>query len=150
MLQLAIRDALTHRSLPTTWLLSPRTHADNSTPLFATHADDSNVSPSKLRHFTMFAPTRQAEKSSGFGKGRRSLRLPVVVAKRFDPFFFFWFFHFSHFGLWNIFDSGVWITWKTKKEKHYQGQVTVWALKPMKKFDSFNYCNLSTIANNRF
>ena len=65
-------------------------------------------------------------------------------------FFFSWFVHFSHFGLWNIFDSGVWITWKTKKEKHYQGQVTVWALKPMKKFDSFNYCSLSTIANNHF
>ena len=54
-----------------------------------THTDDSNVSPSKLRHFTVSAPTHQAEKPPGFGKGRRSLRLPMVVATRFDSFFFF-------------------------------------------------------------
>ena len=35
-------------------------------------------------------------------------------------FFFSWFVHFSHFGLWNIFDSGVWITWKTLPAPSYR------------------------------
>ena len=169
--------ASTYQSLLTTRLLSPRTHANNSTPLFTNprrrlqrftfrlqhftfgaltfHLLSSNISPSELRRFTVFAPTCQAEKPPRFGKGCRNRHLPMVMAKRFDSFFFSflffpWFVHFSHFGLWNIFDSAIWITWKTKKVKHYQRRVTVWALKPMKKFDCFNCCSLSTTANNRF
>ena len=68
----------------------------------------------------MFAPTRQAEKSPGFGKGRRSLCLPVVVAKRFDPFFFFDFFIFP------ILDYEIYLIVVFElHEKHYQRQVTV-------------------------
>ena len=36
----------------------------------------------------MSTPARQEEKPPESGKGRRSRRFPVVVAKRFDFFFF--------------------------------------------------------------
>ena len=122
MLQVANRNAstrqswhaATHQSLLTTRLLSPRTHANNSTPLFTNprqwlrrftfrlqhfafraltfHLLSSNISPSELRRFTEFAPTCQAEKPLRFGKGCRNRRLPMVMAKRFDSFFFLFFF----------------------------------------------------------
>ena len=136
-LQLANRNAFwrlnssLREPTPTTPLLSSQTHADDSN----VSPSDSNISPSELWHFTFwaltfhhpssdteFAPTCQAEKPPRFGKGCRNRHLPMVMAKRFDSFFFLffffpWFVHFSHFGLWNIFDSAVWITWKTKKSK---------------------------------
>ena len=111
--------AATHQSLLTTRLLSPRTHANNSTPLFTNprrrlqrftfqlqhftfgaltfHLLSSNISPSELRRFTEFAPTCQAEKPPRFEKECWNRRLPMVVAKRFDSFFFLFFFFLDLF-----------------------------------------------------
>ena len=135
--------ASTYQSLLTTRLLSPRTHANNSTPLFTNprrrlwrftfrlqhfafraltfHLLSSNISPSELRHRVCSnLPSREAakvwkrmpESSFAYGHGQE-----VWLFFFFLFFFFPWFVHFSHFGLWNIFDSAVWITCKTKKSK---------------------------------
>ena len=168
--------ASTYQSLLTTRLLSPRTHANNSTPLFTNprrrlrrftfrlqhfafraltfHLLSSNISPSELRHRVCSnLPSREAakvwkrmpESSFAYGHGQE-----VWL------FFFFFSFFFLDLFIFPILDYEIYLIVlfelheKQKKVKHYQRRVTVWALKPVKKFDSFNYCNLSTIANNRF